>query len=218
MDSFFLVEAALLLGPAIAFVSVSRIGPEARRKLVVASAVWFFLLVAGGSLGFRIAPRPLGSIAFSVGLVAFWVIVWSGRPRSGAPWWHKGPYWTGAVLLLGLNYFTATAGVLGVGFATESSRPHARERLAPTVVVYAFRVGGPSVDFNGLEVQVRRTIPVLGLLEHISQTRGYARTAVGEMTPPTFTLSNREGATEILVHLGDWAGDISSFPDTIRLD
>ena len=69
-----------------------------------------------------------------------------------------------------------------------------------------------------MEVQVRRTIPVIGLLEQLSETRGYARTAPGEMTPPTFTLSDREDAIEILVSVGDWAGDAYSAPDTIRLD
>ncbi len=218
MDSFILLEVALLLGPPIAFVLVSRIGPQSRRRLVLASMAWFFVLVAGSVLGFRVAPRPLGAIAVSVGLVGFWVMVWTWRPNSDAAWWHKTPYWFGVSTALVLNYFVATAGVLGVGFATESSRPHARARLTPTVVVYAFRIGGPSIDFNGYEVQVRRTIPVVGLLEHISETRGYARTAAGEMVPPTFTLSDREGPIEILVHLGAWAGDASSSPDTIRLD
>ena len=218
MDSFFFVEAALLLGPPIAFVLVTRITARLRGGLVLASAAWVFMLAAGGVLGFRVAPWPLGAIAFSVGLGAFWVVVWRWRPKSGAAWWHKGPYWIGVSSVLLLNYFTATAGVLGVGFATASSTPHARVRLTPTVVVYAFRVGGPSIDFNGFEVQVRRTIPVIGLVEHISETRGYARTAPGEMIPPTFSLSQREGPVEILVHLGDWAGDGYPSPDTIRLE
>ncbi len=218
MDAFFFVEVALLLGPPITFVLVARISPRLRRRLVVACAAWFFILVAGSVLGFRLAPRPLGAIAASVGLGAFWVIVWGGRPKSDAVWWYKAPYWIGVPAVLVLNYFVATAGVLGLGFATEASRPHARVRLSPTVVVYAFRVGGPSIDFNGYEVQVRRTIPVIGLLEQLSETRGYARTAPGEMTPPTFTLSDREDAIEILVSVGDWAGDAYSAPDTIRLD
>jgi hypothetical protein len=218
VDAFFFVEAALLLGPAVAFVLVGRISPKSRKGLTVACGTWLGVLVAGDLLGFRVAPRPLGAIAVSVGLGAFWVIVWSGRPKSDAVWWHKTPYWIGASTVLVLNYFVATVGVLGLGFATESSRPHARVRLTPTVVVYAFRFGGPSLDFSGYEVQVRRTIPVIGLLEHISETRGYARTTADQMTPPTFTLSNREGSVEILVHLGAWAGEAASSPDTIRLD
>lgn len=218
MDSFFIVELALLLGPAIAFVLVARISPRLRRRLIVASAAWVCVLAAGGSLGFRLAPRPLGAIAFAVGLGAFWVIVWSGRPKPDATLRYKGPYWIGVAAVLLLNYFTATAGVLGVGFTTEASRVHARARLTPTVVVYAFRVGSPGIDFNGYVVQGRRTIPVIGLVEHISQRRGYARTAPGEMIPPTFTLSDREDAIEILVSVGNWAGDAYAVPDTIRLD
>ena len=218
MDSFLIVELALLLGPAVAFVLLARISPRLKKRLIVASAACVFVLAAGGSLGFRLAPRPLGAFAFAVGLGAFWVIVWGGRPKPEATWRSKGPYWIGASAVVLLNYFSATAGVLGVGFTTESSRPQARVRLTPTVVVYAFRVGGPGIDFNGYEVQVRRTIPVIGLVEYVSQRRGYARTAPGEMIPPTFTLSDREGAVEILVSVGDWAGDAYASPDTISLD
>ena len=185
MDPFFIVEVALLLGPAVAFVLVVRISPKLRRGLIGGCAAWFCVVVAGGLLGFRVAPRPLGAIGVSVGLGAFWVMVWSQRPKSDAAWWHKAPYWIGVPTVLVLNYFLATVGVLGIGFATESSRPHARVRLTPTVVVYAFRIGGPSLDFNGYEVQVRRTIPMIGLLEHISDTRGYARTTAAQMAPPT---------------------------------
>ena len=172
----------------------------------------------GGTLGFRVAPRPLGAIAISIALTAFWVLIWIRRPESNATWRYKGPYWTGVGAALVLNYFSATAGVLGVGFTTEASRPEARERLTPTMVVYAFRFGGPGLDFSGYEVQVRRTIPVIGLLEYISETRGYVRTSAGEMIPPTFSLSERDDSIEILVRVGDWAGDAYPVPDTIRLD
>ena len=218
MDPFFIVEVALLLGPALAFVLVVRISPKSRRGLIVGCAAWFLVLVTGGLLGFRLAPRPLGAIAVSVGLGAFWVMVWSRRPKSEAAWSYKAPYWIGVSTVLVFNYFLATVGVLGIGFVTQSSRPHARVRLTPTVVVYAFRSGGPGLDFSGYIVQVRRTIPVIGLLEHISETRGYARTTAGQMAPPTFTLSDREGSIEILVLVGDWAGDTYSSPDTIRLN
>ena len=110
MDSFLIVELALLLGPAIAFLLVARISPRLRTRLIVASAVWFCVLAAGGSLGFRLAPRPLGAFAFAVGLGAFWVIVWAGRPKPEATWRYKGPYWIGASAVLLLNYFSATAG------------------------------------------------------------------------------------------------------------
>lgn len=218
MSTFFLIEAVLLLGPAVAFALVARMNPRSKRRLFVAATAWFCMVVAGGDLGFRVGPSPLGAIVVSVGLGAFWVMVWHWRPKSDAARWHKAPYWIGVSTVLVLNYFTATAGVLGVGFATASSQPRARVRLTPSVVVYAFRVGGANLDFSGYEVQVRRTIPVIGLLEHISETRGYARATAAQMTPPTFTLSNREGSVEILVHLGDWAGETASSPDTIRLD
>jgi hypothetical protein len=121
-------------------------------------------------------------------------------------------------MALFFNYFMATVGVLGVGFATAPSEPRSRVRLTPTLVAYTFSRGGANLDFSGYEVQVRRTIPVIGLFEHISVTRGYLRTTADPMTPPTVTLSRREGPIEILVRLGDWAGDLSAFPDTIRLD
>jgi len=218
VSSFLIVEAALLLGPAIAFVLLARVSPTLKKRLIVTSAACVFVLAVGGSLGFRLAPRPLGAIAFAVGMAAFWVVIWGGRPKPEATWRLKGPYWIGASAILLLNYFSATAGVLGVGFTTEASRPDARERLTPTVAVYAFRVGGPGIDFSGYGVQVRRTIPVIGLVEYVSQRRGYEKTAPGEMIPPTFTLSNREGAIEILVSVGEWAGEASLAPDTIRLD
>jgi len=37
VDSFFIVEPAVLLGPAIAFVLVARISPRLKRRLIVAS-------------------------------------------------------------------------------------------------------------------------------------------------------------------------------------
>jgi hypothetical protein len=218
VSTFFLIEGVLLLGPAVAFALVARMNPRSKRRLFVAATAWSCIVVAGGVLGFRVGPSPLGAIVVSVGFGAFWVMVWHWRPKSDAARWHKAPYWIGVSTLLVLNYFTATVGVLGVGFATVASQPRARVRLTPSVLVYAFRVGGANLDFSGYEVQVRHTIPVVGLIEHISETRGYARTTADQMTPPTFTLSNREGSVEILVHLGAWAGEAASYPDTIRLD
>lgn len=218
MNSFFLVAITLLLAPAVAFVLVVRVGPKLRKMLLTASRVSWPLVLAGSLLGFRLAPPPLGAIAVAIGLGAFWVVFWNARPGSDAPRGRKTLYRIGAAALLVLNYSLGTVGVLGLGFAMESSRPHARVNLTPTTVVYAFRVGGPGVDFNGYEVQVRSTIPIIGVLEHISQRRGYERRSPGEMTPPTFTLSGRDGSIEVLVTLGDWAGEGYPSPDTIRLD
>ena len=218
MSSFFLVEITLLLAPAVAFALVVRAGPKLKRRLVTASRFWWPLVIGGGLLDFRLGPPPLGAIAVAIGLGAFWVVFWNVRPASNAPKGRKTLFRIGAAALLVLNYSLGTVGVLGLGFAMQSSQPDARVRLTPSTVVYAFRVGGPSIDFNGYEVQVRRTIPIIGVLEHISQRQGYERRSPGEMTPPTFTLSDRDGSIEVLVTLGDWAGDSYPSPDTIRLE
>lgn len=217
MTSFMIIELAALAAPVAALALVPWLSQERRRRFVAWSVLWLVVFTATSGIGLRLAPAPLGAAALAVAVLAVWVIVFALRPERDRRVARR-LYWLmiGAAMLG--NYLIATLGVLGIGFAAEGAEPEVRERLAPTVVAYAFRVGGATLDFSGYEVEVRRRLPWFGFLERITSARSYITTDVARPPLPSFRLEGKDDGPAVLVTLGDWAGDAYPSPDTIRLD
>ena len=217
MTSFMIIELAALVAPIGALVLVPWLGPERRRRLLAWSVLWLVVFAAGAGLGLRLTPAPLGAAALAVAAASGWVIVFALRPEPSRRV-ARSLYWLmiGAAFLS--NYLVATMGVLGIGLAAEGAEPEVRERLATTVVAYAFYRGGATLDFSGYEVQVRRRLPWVGFLERVTQERRYITTEATRVPPPSFRIEGEPGARTVVVTLGDWVGDAYASPDTIRLD
>ena len=62
MDPFFIVEVALLLGPAVAFVLAVRISPKWRRGLIGGCAAWSCVVVAGAPAEPEESPSVLACV------------------------------------------------------------------------------------------------------------------------------------------------------------
>lgn len=217
MTSFMIVQVAALVAPAGALVLVPRLGPERRKRLVAWSALWLVGFVAAGGLGLRLPPGPAAAAALALAVAAGWVITFALRPREDQRLTRR-LY----VLLIGgafvANYLAVALTQFGFGLGSEGEEPEVRARLAPTVVAYAFRVGGMRFDTSGYDVEVRRRLPWFGFLERVERERSYVTMDAARLPPPSFRLEGEAPVGAVLVTLGDWAEGLYPSPDTIRLD
>lgn len=217
MTSFMIIEVAALVAPVGALLLVPWLAPERRRRLVAWSALWLVSFTVAGVLGLRLTPPPLAASGIALAVAAGWVIAFALRPDEDQRLTRR-LY----VLLIGgafvVNYLAATMTLLGFGSGAEDGEPEVRERLTPTIVAYAFRVGGAELDTSGYDVEVRRSLPWFGYIERVESERSYVTMDAARLAPPSFRLEGEVGVRGVLVTLGDWAEGLYPSPDTILLD
>lgn len=96
------------------------------------------------------------------------------------------------VFVFGLNYLSATVGILGVGFITNDYTPEVEKWLGNGLIYKETSLGNAVSDYRGKRVEVFKTIPWFPVIEWRVTNKDYENCIIVATTPLTVNYKKDE--------------------------
>jgi hypothetical protein len=144
---------------------------KVRKQIFIASAITVVLTIMGLFTNISTTLPELNWILLTSPYFNLCLALWWTQFQS-----KKLMKFIGIVLMFivfGLGYFSATAGILGVGFIVGRYEEDKEVWLGDGLIYKEFRLGNAISDYRGKEVEICRTIKWLPIIEWRVITKSY---------------------------------------------